>query len=479
MKDFVISIIRKIKERPLGSFVKAINPIWWWMRVTDRIKKVKRSDRSKKDIKESEHVFEMLMNMYEGKFQDATYYRDQKLLQILNYADRHCSYYKKVFNQVGFNPEKLDGFESLPLLDKAIIRCHQNELISDEIDLLDFYTMNTGGSTGEPLEFVVSRLAGLIDKVHQEFVYRTTMNYQVGDVTVGFGGSSVPANFLSENKYWVENNGQDIPYSRLKYSSLYLRADTISYYIKHFLETKPKILRGYPSFINDIAEYILAKNIPVTFHINGIQLTAENVYDWQVENIRKAFNTKVFFQYGHSEACVYGYTFDDTCEYHCSPFYGLTEVLDEEGKQVRQGKVGEIVVTGFSNFAMPFIRYRTGDMALFNGDDNGIVRLGKIIGRTQDYIYGRNKEKIALTALIFGQHYRAFKNIRKWQVQQDYPGKIIVKIVKDEGFSEENENEIRSKFRDICTVDTEFAYVDLIPLTQRGKFKFLVQNIQA
>ena len=305
------------------------------------------------------------------------------------------------------------------------------------------------------------------------------MQYQPGDIIVAFDGSSVPTKSLNAHIYWVVTSGQDIPYGRLSYSSLYLRAETTPCYVRHILDTMPSILRGYPSFINDIAEYVLKNGISIPFPVKGVQLTAENAYDFQIENIRKAFNTSVFFQYGHSEVCVYGYTFDNTYEYCCSPFYGFTEVLGDDGLHVNPGDVGEVVVTGFYNFAMPFIRYRTGDLALFNGDTDGRVRLGKIVGRTQDCIFTENGEKVALTALIFGQHYRAFRNIQKWQLQQDSPGKVKIRIIREKGFSAEDEIEIRAKFKDICGVDTEFEYVDLIPLSTRGKFRFLVQNVQA
>ena len=304
------------------------------------------------------------------------------------------------------------------------------------------------------------------------------MQYKPGDIIVAFDGSSVPAKLLDAHIYWVATSNEDVPYGRLSYSSLYLREETVSYYVRHMLDTAPSILRGYPSFLNDIAKYISERGISIPFHIKGVQLTAENAYDWQIENMRRAFNTKVFLQYGHSEVCVYGYTFDNTCEYYCSPFYGFTEVLGEDGRHVNMGEVGEVVVTGFYNFAMPFIRYRTGDLALFNGETDGIVRLGKIVGRAQDYVLTENGERISLTALIFGQHYRAFKSIQEWQLQQDIPGRVKVRIVKGEGFSVEDEMEIRDKFKGICDVDPEFEYVDSIPLTPRGKFRFLVQNIR-
>jgi phenylacetate-CoA ligase len=42
----------------------------------------------------------------------------------------------------------------------------------------------------------------------------------------------------------------------------------------------------------------------------------------------------------------------------------VLEVLDPDGRPVDVGQTGEVVVTGLHSFAMPFIRYRIGDLAV-------------------------------------------------------------------------------------------------------------------
>lgn len=459
-----------LKEKTLKYIKAAKNPIII-------VKYARQISQNTKNSLEAHRYYDILINMHEGKIDNIKELSEINLLNILQYAGKHTEYYKNLFQRIHYDPNSLEGFETIPLLDKPIIRKNYNSLVSDELMKLNYYKMNTGGSTGEPLEFFVSSFAGSIDTVHQEFVFKKFMQYQKGDRIVAFCGSSVPKRDLDNHIYWIETSKNDIPYGRLAYSSLYLKPETINYYLSHILDTQPVILRGYPSFLSSIAEYILQKNISIPFNIKGIQLTAENAYLWQIENIKKAFNARIFFQYGHSEVCVYGYTYNEKYEYYCSPFYGYTEILDLKGKHVIPGEVGEVVVTGFYNYAMPFIRYRTGDMAVYAGNKDGIVHLAKISGRTQDYIITKNGDKVATTALIFGQHLHAFKNIQKWQLEQNLPGKVNVKIIKGFEYSSNDEFEIQKIFRDVCDIDTEFEYVGNIPLTPRGKFKFFIQNI--
>jgi phenylacetate-CoA ligase len=46
----------------------------------------------------------------------------------------------------------------------------------------------------------------------------------------------------------------------------------------------------------------------------------------------------------------------------------LAEILDEAGRPCEAGEFGELVVTPFYNYAMPLIRYRTGDYVVQGGD---------------------------------------------------------------------------------------------------------------
>ena len=96
-------------------------------------------------------------------------------------------------------------------------------------------------------------------------------------------------------------------------------------------EYQPDFIRGYPAFVSDLARYILENGKSIDFKMKGIELTSELVFDHQIDIIKRASN-KEFWAYGHAEACVFGYTVDDSFEYYCSPVYGLTEVIYKNEK---------------------------------------------------------------------------------------------------------------------------------------------------
>lgn len=241
---------------------------------------------------------------------------------------------------------------------------------------------------------------------------------------------------------------------------------------------RPSILRGYPSFIYDLAVYIITHQQDYEWKVKGVVLTSEMATEQQVKAIELAFSTKVWFEYGHSELSVFAFSEGINMPYYCSPYYGYTEVLDESGRHVDVGQVGEVVVTGFYTHALPFIRYKTGDRAIYGGVQKGCVTLTNLMGRTQDYIYKKNGEKIALTALIFGQHLRAFNTIEKWQLIQNTPGELEILLKVSESYNTVFEKEIIDKFYTLCNITPVLLYDKPFVITSAGKFKFLIQNVR-
>lgn len=116
-------------------------------------------------------------------------------------------------------------------------------------------------------------------------------------------------------------------------------------------------------------------------------------------------------------------------------------------------------------------------MAEYGGvDKNGNVILTTIIGRKQDFIYDIKKRRINITALIFGQHFHAFENIVRWQIIQLEFGKVEIKIIKSDCYTERDELEIKKQFF-LMGFEIVFFYVNDIPLTPRGKYRLVKQML--
>jgi len=387
------------------------------------------------------------------------------LTHILKAAKAHCGYYK--------NLKKSATIVDFPIVDKKLITANFSAFCADNARRFVYENAFTGGSTGEPFHFY--RSGGY----ESEFGLRKwkQFGYQNGDIILAMDGTKIEDEKLKQGVYWCDTQKDDIPFGSQALSSLYLNDRNARAYCEYIMKMKPSFLRGYPAFLYSMSCYMDQYAIgPISF-LKGIELTSESVQDYQIEKIKKTFHAPVFLQYGHSEACVFAYTYDETYRYRVEPLYGFVEILDGNGKHVGVNEVGEVVVTTLHNFAMPLIRYKTGDLAEYGGKDDRFIYLNKVLGRTQDYIFNRTGDKVLLTALIFGQHCSAMGNIIKWQLEQFEPGKLLIHIIKSREYTGDDEKMLYDLFKHLGGVESKFDYVVDIPLTARGKSNMLVQHI--
>ncbi len=401
--------------------------------------------------------------------EDNVFEKQQRLLRhMLSYAKKHCSFYKNI--EANLDERDVSTF---PLVEKKVISPRFEEFCSDIRKWFTYSHGYTGGSTGEPFHMLrcggYESVFGLRKWAHY--------GYQTGDLIMGMGGDKFDDNTIFMSRHVFKKNSTDIPFGSLGMSSLYLTENNAKDYCLDIQAIRPAFLRGYPSFIYALACYAEQYGIELGEGMKGIELTSESAFAYQIEKMKAVYHCPVHLQYGHTEAIVFGYTFDDSLRYRVEPLYGFVEVLDEHNQHVGVNEVGEVVVTTLHNYAMPLIRYRTGDYAEYGGKDYRFVYLNKVMGRTQDYVINKNGDKVLLTALIFGQHCKAMGNIIKWQLEQYEPGEIQVHIVRGERFSEKDEKELQRLFAELGNVEPEFDYVQDIPPTPRGKSKMLIQHL--
>jgi phenylacetate-CoA ligase len=132
--------------------------------------------------------------------------------------------------------------------------------------------------------------------------------------------------------------------------------------------------------------------------IKKVLLSTDYVPDVLIHELTHQYGCKVFTHYGMTEM---GYGGGVECEaldgYHLREADLYFEVVNPDtGEAVQDGQSGEVVFTTLTRYAMPFIRYRTGDMASFSSDPCGcgtfLKTMKKVLGRIDNkVIIGENK----------------------------------------------------------------------------------------
>ena len=228
----------------------------------------------------------------------------------------------------------------------------------------------------------------------------------------------------------------------------------------------------------------MAKN-DLTF--KNIKLThtgSENLYPYQRNLMKNQFGSEVFDHYGNAEQCVLMHQCERAELYHIIPEYGLTEMINENGKKVKtEGEIGEVYATSFINYAFPFIRYKTGDLVEFSGINCKCNRkfqtVKSIQGRIQEYFVDINGKIIFLTAAVGALHEEVFKNLEKFQFYQDLKGETTLKIVPRKTYTEKDKEIIlKALYKKMPNgMKISIKKVEDIPRTKAGKFMLIEQKL--
>jgi phenylacetate-CoA ligase len=408
-------------------------------------------------------------------------YQFTKLKSIIQYAAENVPYYKDLFNRIDFHPEdfkSLQDIKKIPYLTKNIVREQQDRLISTSFNPKHIKIAQTGGTTGLPMSFYLDkRTASLIEMAYLEDIW-ARIGYKRYEKCILLREDTVPQ-IIQGKRYWKRYRFMNW----LILSSFHFNADTFPLYYRKIASFKPAYIIAFPSNAYLLARFIKENNLPCFPSVKGIICSSENIYEWQREFMEQVFRARVLSYYGHSEKCVIAAECPGENQIEFYPFYGYAELInDKEEWCTAEDEPGEIVATGFDNFASPFIRYKTEDIGIYTTSPNKNhphwFTLRRIEGRKQNYLV--NIDGVPISAMHID---RPFWNIRNdiyaYQYIQDVPGKVLVNIHSCEKLTDSQIEEIRRQFLEIhIKVDIEIRQVDHIPITKSGKFMYLIQNIK-
>ncbi len=407
-------------------------------------------------------------------------YQLAALKQICTLAYDKTGYYRRQFDGVGFKPEdltSLDAMSALPTMDKNTVRQHLQEMLARPATGPGIDYCSTGGTSGTPLAFYMGK-----ERSATEYAYLTVswerLGYQLGETLAVLRGRVVRP----------DRQGLYHEYDPLLrhhyYSNFHMTDENMGRYLKHIATLGPCFLHVYPSSVAALAQFILRRGGRAPENIRGIIAESEMVYPEQRKMAEEVFGCRYFSCYGHSEKLVQASECEHSTDYHVWPTYGYFELLDDHGNPVTTpGQRGEIVGTGFINTVMPFIRYRTGDYAVFGGNrceacgrEHTVIR--SLEGRwPSGGLFATDGAFISMTAINLLDD--SFSRVKQFQFYQDTPGKAVLKIIPTDGFGETDGRNIQRslgrKFEErlLFTIQT----VESIPLTPSGKTVYVDQRI--
>ena len=400
----------------------------------------------------------------------------QRLRQLLVEAGSAVPYYRALFQRLGFDPRavtSVQDLQALPLLDKATIRAHTEAMKHPQAQGLARF--NTGGSSGEPLIFYIGN-----ERVSHDVAakWRATRwwGVDIGDPEIVVWGS--PIELGSQDRVRLLRDKlmrtQLLPAFEMTEAKLDAMVATIR-------RTRPRMLFGYPSALSHIARHAQRRGQKMDdLGIRVAFVTSERLYDDQRASISTVFGCPVANGYGGRDAGFIAHECPSG-SMHLTAEDVVVELLDAAGQPVPLGEAGEIVVTHLATKDFPFIRYRTGDVAVMDSRrcacGRGLPMLKEIQGRSTDFVVAANGTVMHGLALIY--ILRDLPAVAGFKIVQHSLAHTLVQVVPGPGFSSVHEHSIAEGFRRRLGegVQVTVARVAEITPEKSGKFRYVISHV--
>ncbi|MDX1251041.1 MAG: phenylacetate--CoA ligase family protein [Gammaproteobacteria bacterium] len=402
----------------------------------------------------------------------------ERLRTLLRHAGTHVPYYRRLFAENGFQPEKVESVQDLarlPLLTKALIRAHTEDLKSD--DARDLARFNTGGSSGEPLIFYIGKQRVSHDVAAK---WRATRwwGVDIGDPEIVVWGSPIELGRQDRVKAMRDR----LLRTRLL-PAFEMSQARLDGFIEEIRAFKPRMLFGYPSALAHIARHAEVTGWRMDdLGIKVAFVTSERLYDHQRAQIEKIFGCRVANGYGGRDAGFIAHE----CPaggMHITAEDIVVEIVDEAGRPLPPGASGEVVVTHLATRDFPFIRYRTGDVAILDDKScscgRGLPLIREVQGRTTDFIVAQDGTVMHGLALIY--IIRDLPGVRQFKIVQNSLDETRILLATDDSFREPEIENIKSGVRQRLGmgVRVEVERVAGIPKEASGKYRYVVSHVAA
>jgi phenylacetate-CoA ligase len=164
-------------------------------------------------------------------------------------------------------------------------------------------------------------------------------------------------------------------------------------HIWNLLKThSPTVIIGVPSVLANVAKYAIAEGEnPTSLKVERILAIGEPLRDKNltllpaIQRIEQMWDAPIYSTYASTEMAT---SFAE-CQHrqggHFRPDLIYVEIIDDEGNNLTDGEVGEVVVTPLGVQGMPLMRFKTGDMSYIIDEKcacgRTTKRIGPVIGR--------------------------------------------------------------------------------------------------
>jgi phenylacetate-CoA ligase len=400
----------------------------------------------------------------------------ERLQRLLEHCYREVPYYRNQWRELGITPKdirNLDDYAKLPVLTKADIRTHFDELKAESLRDGLLYKA-TGGSTGEPMRFGYTRESNDRRTAVMWRGYEwagSRMGRRTLFLWGGPVGDPTRAHQLKDRLY-------NAVFARRVLNSFKMTEANMAEYADAIDRYRPDIIVAYVGPLVQLAQWLIATGRSI-WRPQGIIGGAEAMHEFQREMIQDAFKAPAFNTYGCREFMLIAAECEQHHGLHVNSDHLVVEVRAPHGTSDQQ--TGDVVITDLFNYGMPFVRYANGDTATMSTErcacGRGLPLLARVDGRVLDAI--RTPDGHVLPGEFFPHMLKDVPGLQRFQLVQRRLDRLDLSIVRGAGFDEASLEYIHNEVDKVLgdSVQLHCHFVDDIPLTSSGKLRVTVSEL--
>ena len=391
-------------------------------------------------------------------------YQKKQIDELMVHAIKNIPFYKNI------DTIELSKF---PIVDKSIIKNNIDQFIAPLTNKNELQRMVTSGSTGTP--FVSYQDNNKKRRNSADALYFGELaGFKLGE----------PLYYL---KIWSESNKKSrwIQFLQnvIPIDVIHLSGDNVSNFIDLLNTTSGRFhINGYASALEEICKYLDVQTTPVLkrdLKVGSIIAQSEALANETKERLYRYFECQPCSRYSNLEnGIIAQQTLKNNTIFkiNCASYY--VEILKiKEDIPADKGELGRIVITDLFNYAMPFIRYDSGDIGRFAVNKNGKINrsyLSEIQGRKLDLLLDTKGNMVS--SYIMYKNMFKYPEIDQYQLIQEDKKLYRFVISMKEAFKKEDI--LKNEFLSYIGTDATFKieYVDEIPLLASGKRRKIVNN---
>jgi len=386
-------------------------------------------------------------------------------------------WYGERFRAAGVAPgdfRALADLSRFPFLTREDLRRRRDDLLHPARRRSGLKLLATGGSTGEPVRVWACPLR----VAHTDAARRRSRAWwgiRIGDPEVVFWASPLELGAQDRLRAWRDRllNSTLVSAFRMTPESLDAAADTLA-------RVGAVQLYGYAGSLALFARHLLraGRRRPAP-GLRAVFATAEPLPEADRRALTEALGAPVGVEYGARDAGLIA---------HECPSGGLHVMAESvhveivrDGRPVAPGERGEVVVTHLRSPAFPLIRYRTGDLAAQRPGPcpcgRALPLLEPVEGRTADCLVGVDGRVVHALGAIYPL--RELPGVRRFQVEQVARGELVVRIEREDGFSDGALPRVREELARLLggAVEVRFEFPGEIAAASSGKHRYVIRRV--